>query len=36
MFAVEHWGVEPDIMALAKAIGGSFAFRRYCWVEGRS
>ena len=22
MFAVEHWAVEPDIMALAKAMGG--------------
>ncbi|BAN89802.1 acetyl ornithine aminotransferase family protein [Aeropyrum camini] len=22
MFAVEHWGVEPDVMALAKAMGG--------------
>lgn len=22
MFAVEHWGVKPDIMALAKAMGG--------------
>lgn len=24
MFACEHWGVAPDIMALAKAMGGGF------------
>lgn len=36
MFAVEHWGVEPDIMVLGKALGGGLPLGAYIASEAVS
>ena len=33
MFAIEHWGIEPDIMALGKALGGGLPLGAYITTE---